>query len=248
MASRTLKLTIEYDGTDFVGWQIQQNGRSVQAEIEAACERILRHATGVTGAGRTDAGVHARAQVAHLITTSELPVAELHHSLNAVLPEDISIIALEDVHEGFHARYDATARRYKYFIAARHHPLARRYEWRLKYALDLSRMNDAAARICGEHDFGSFCRTKSEVHHHRCTVVEAKWISGDGRFTFDITADRFLHGMVRTLVGTMVDIGRGFIGLDNLDRILADRDRRSAGMAAPPHGLVLWEILYENPR
>ncbi len=248
MASRTLKLTIEYDGTDFVGWQIQHNGRSVQAEIEKACERILGSKTAVVGAGRTDAGVHARAQVAHCSISSDADLRELKHSLNAVLPEDASITALEEAPEGFHARYDAIARRYKYFLTTRRGPMTRRYEWWVKYKLDPDKMNSAASIVAGEHDFGSFCRTKSEVNHHRCTVSNSVWTVEGGRMVFDITADRFLHGMVRTLVGTMVDIGRSYLAIDDLAKILEERDRRSAGMAAPPQGLVLWEVSYPPSR
>jgi tRNA pseudouridine38-40 synthase len=240
----TLKLTIEYDGTDFVGWQIQENGRSVQAEIEQALDRILRERHSVIGSGRTDAGVHARAQVAHCRVMMSVNIRELHHSLNSVLPDDIAITDIEEVPESFHARYSAVERRYKYFISEKRRPLYRRYDWWVKYALDIDLMNRCADIIKGEHDFASFCRTKAEVNHHCCVVSNAIWTKDDHRWIFDIAADRFLHGMVRTLVGTMVDVGRGFLSLEDFFSILNERDRRAARMAAPPQGLFLWEVKY----
>jgi tRNA pseudouridine38-40 synthase len=239
-----LKLTIEYDGTDFVGWQIQENGRSVQGEIEHALDRILRERHSVIGSGRTDAGVHARAQVAHCRVTTSVDIRDLHHSLNSVLPEDIAITGIEEVPEGFHARYSAVERRYKYFISEKRSPLHRRYDWWVKFTLDIEQMNRCAGSIIGEHDFASFCRTKAEVNHHRCIVSTAIWSNNDSRYIFEIAADRFLHGMVRTLVGTMVDVGRGFLSSDDFLKILNERDRRAARMAAPPHGLFLWEVKY----
>jgi len=240
----TVKLTIEYDGTDFVGWQIQENGRSVQAEIERALDQILRERHSVVGSGRTDAGVHARGQVAHCRVSAAVDLRELNHSLNSVLPDDIAITSIDEVPETFHARYSAIERRYKYFISTRRSPLLRRYDWWVKYSLDFDLMNRASEIIRGEHDFTSFCRTKSEVNHHRCTITDAGWTKDENSYVFDIAADRFLHGMVRTLVGTMVDVGRGFISSDEILRILDERDRRAARMAAPPQGLFLWEVKY----
>ncbi len=241
---RALKLTIEYDGTDFVGWQIQQNGRSVQAEIERAFNQILQEQHSVIGSGRTDAGVHARAQVAHCHITASIDVRDLQHSLNSVLPEDVTMINIEEVPESFHARYSAVERRYKYFVSTQQSPLQRRYEWWVKYKMDLGQMNRCAELIRGDHDFASFCRTKSAVNHHRCMVKNAVWISDERRCIFDITADRFLHGMVRTLVGTMIDVGRAFISFEDFFHILEERDRRAARMTAPPQGLFLWEVKY----
>jgi tRNA pseudouridine38-40 synthase len=231
----TLKLTIEYDGTDYVGWQIQENGRSVQSEIEHAFDRILGERHSVIGSGRTDAGVHARAQVAHCHVMTPVDLRELYHSLNSVLPEDIAITGIEEVPESFHARYSAVERRYKYFISEKRSPLHRRYDWWVKYALDIDLMNRCTDIIKGEHDFASFCRTKAEVNHHRCVVNSAIWTKDEYRF---------LHGMVRTLVGTLVDVGRGFLTSDDFLNILNERDRRSARMAAPPQGLFLWEVKY----
>lgn len=241
---RTLKLVIEYDGTDYVGWQIQENGRSVQAEIEGAFNKILQDKHSVIGAGRTDAGVHARAQVAHCSTAALINIHDLRHSLNSVLPEDIAITEITEVPESFHARYSAIERRYKYFISTQRSPLQRRREWWVKYVLDIERMNQCAEVIRGDRNFASFCKTKSQVHDHRCTVYNALWIAEGHRFIFDIKADRFLHGMVRTLVGTMVDVGRGFISYEDFLDIVEKRDRRAAHMAAPPQGLFLWEITY----
>lgn len=241
---RNIKLLIEYDGTNYVGWQRQENGKSVQGEIESALQRVLQKEVSVIGAGRTDAGVHARGQVASVRAETKLEPSEIGGALNALLPEDIVIHNVEEVPAEFHARYSAKERRYSYLIARDPTALQRQYSWYLKYNLDVDLMKRAAESIIGTHDFESFCKANSDVDHYRCTVATAVWKEESTLLQFTISADRFLHGMVRALVGTMVDVGRGYTSLDEFLKILEKKDRKEAGMAAPARGLVLEEVVY----
>jgi tRNA pseudouridine38-40 synthase len=241
---RDIKLLIEYDGTNFVGWQSQINGRSVQDEITKVLDQLLQEPVNLIGSGRTDSGVHARGQVGSFKTNAHLGVGSMLSGLNGILPEDIYIHAVEEVHEGFHARFDAKQRVYRYFISMKPTAIGRHYQWFVKYDLNLAAMNAVAAQIVGEQDFESFCKYEAEVKDHRCTVAKSVWKETPGMYVYEVRANRFLHGMVRALVGTMVDVGRGFIPVASFRDILAARDRRKAGMAAPPQGLFLEEVLY----
>ena len=241
---RNLKIIIEYDGTDFVGWQMQANGRTVQEEITNVLEQVLQQPITLIGSGRTDSGVHARGQVANFRTTSSMGVGSILSALNGILPEDIYVHSVEEVAEEFHARYSARERVYRYYISLRPTPIGRRYQWYVKYDLNVPTMNDVAALIVGDHDFESFCRNGADVDHYRCTVTFSSWTESAETLVYDIRANRFLHGMVRALVGTMVDIGRGFTPASAFAGIMEAKDRRKAGMAAPPHGLFLEEVLY----
>lgn len=241
---RNIKLTLEYDGTDFVGWQFQNNGRSVQGEILIALRQLLQEDVNVIGAGRTDSGVHARGQVANFRTDSAMAVREVHKALNALLPEDICIHSAEEVPAKFHARFDAVQRRYSYRISFVKTSIARRYCWFLGYDLDVNAMNRSASTILGEHNFKSFSKEVADLSHHRCTVHSSFWEHDEAGIRYHVASNRFLHGMVRTLVGTMVDVGRHRTSEEDFLAILASRDRSKAGMAASPRGLVLEEVLY----
>ncbi|HUI66061.1 MAG TPA: tRNA pseudouridine(38-40) synthase TruA [Bacteroidota bacterium] len=241
---RDIKLLIEYDGTNFAGWQSQINGRTVQDEITKVLDQILQEPINLIGAGRTDAGVHARGQVGSFRTNSQLGVGSIMSGLNGILPEDIYVHAVEEVSEGFNARYDAKGRVYRYFISMKPTSIGRHYQWYVKYDLNLTSMNAVAAQIIGEHDFEAFCKYDAEVKHHRCTVTTSIWKESPGMYVYEVRADRFLHGMVRALVGTMVDIGRGFTPITTFRDIMTSRDRRKAGMAAPPQGLFLEEVIF----
>jgi len=241
---RNIRLLIEYDGTNYAGWQRQENGATIQGEIENAIAGITQELPTLIGAGRTDAGVHARGQVANFRTTTLLPAEKLRSGLNALLPEDIVVINVAEVPEAFHARYSAIERQYSYLITLRPTALLRSYAWHVKYALDLAPMERAAECIGGLHDFQSFCKANSDVEHHRCDIRAASWKREGETLSFSIASDRFLHGMVRALVGTMVDVGRGFLTLEDFLAILERRDRAEAGMAAPARGLVLEAVLY----
>ena len=241
---RNIKLLVEYDGTNYAGWQRQENGRSIQGEIEGVLAGVLQEKVNVIGAGRTDAGVHAHGQVANFRTESSFPTDKIIAALNGLLPEDIVIHSASEVSVDFHARFSAKARRYSYYITAQPTALRRLYSWNLRYKLDLQLMNTVAAKIIGRHDFQSFCKTGADVDHHFCTIHESAWTVTDSWYQYTIQADRFLHGMVRALVGTMVDIGRGHTDINEFYLILEAKNRTEAGMAAPAKGLVLEEVMY----
>jgi len=245
MAKRTIKLRLEYDGTDFVGWQFQQNGRSVQEAVEKGLSQILQERVRIVGAGRTDSGVHAKGQIASFRTESSVDCPLLVRGLNGVLPDDVVALDAEEMGETFNARYDARSRHYEYIIKKQATAIARGFCWVVRCTLDTDKMKRCLADIIGLHDFESFCKSESTVTRFNCTVLNAAWFEReDATLTFDITADRFLHGMVRTLVGTMVEIGRGHRPSDDLKRILLAKDRREAGVAAPPQGLFLTAVNY----
>jgi tRNA pseudouridine38-40 synthase len=243
-AMRCLKLTIEYDGTDFVGWQSQLNGRAVQDEIGRALHKVLGEEVTLIGAGRTDSGVHARGQVAGFRTEHDITAGKLFTALNGVMPEDIRIRAVEDADEKFHARFDARQRRYSYRISLVPTAIERRFSWYVKYTLDPDLMACVAAQIVGRHDFSAFCKSEAEVENRVCTVVRSEWVSSDELLTYTIAADRFVHGMVRALVGTMVDVGRGHTPIGKFAEIMVSKNRSAAGTAAPARGLCLEEVLY----
>ena len=245
----TTRLLIEYDGTDFRGWQAQRVGPTVQGAVEAALATALREPASVVGSGRTDAGVHARGQVAHLVTGAPPDARRLRAALNGLLPPSVAVLAAEAAPDGFHARYDARRRRYVYHAAIEPRALDRRTRVLLRPAPDVDAMNRAAEALLGRHDFSSFCRTKSETTNRVCTVEAARWTAGErpGDLDFEVAADRFLHGMVRAVVGTLLEVGRGARPSDGVGRVLAERDRRAAGPAAPARGLVLDRVDYAEP-
>ena len=241
---RNIKLVLEYDGTEFVGWQSQTNGRNVQDEITNVLQQVLQESITLIGAGRTDSGVHARGQVANFKTNSSIGASTILNALNGTLPEDIYVHSAEEVDEKFHARFDAKERVYKYFIALKPTAIGRQYQWFVKYDLDVNLMNQVASQILGEHDFESFAKAEALVPHHRCTIMKSEWTKTPSMLIYEVHANRFLHGMVRALVGTMVDIGRGYIPASAFQDIMAAKDRRKAGMAVPSSGLFLEEIFY----
>ena len=241
---RNIRLLIEYDGTEYCGWQRQEGVRTIQGEMESALFKLVREQIHVIGAGRTDAGVHARGQVANFRTESALQLYEFKNGLNSLLPDDIVIHEADEVPLEFHARQGAKERTYSYRITRRPVALLRNFAWYVKYDVKVDLMRRAAAAILGEHDFGSFCKSAAAVDHHRCTVSAAIWEMNGDMLSFTVRADRFLHGMVRALVGTMVDVGRGYIGLEDFLKILEMKDRTEAGMAAPAKGLVLESVSY----
>jgi tRNA pseudouridine38-40 synthase len=241
---RNMKLLIEYEGTHYAGWQRQENAGTVQGEIESALRQMLQEKVGVIGAGRTDAGVHARGQVANFHTGSALSCPEIGRGLNALLPDDIVIHRVEEAPPDFHARYSARGRCYSYAIARERTAMLRNVTWFVGYPLDLDAMRKAAAAITGPHEFGSFCKGQAEVDGYRCDVSTACWEEHQSHLTLHIQADRFLHGMVRSLVGTMVDVGRGYTSLEEFSSIIAKNDRRAGGANAPARGLTLESVLY----
>ncbi len=242
---RNIKIVVEYDGTEFVGWQRQANGRSVQEEIETVLRSVTDEFVTIVGAGRTDAGVHARGQVANFKIESPIAATDLYRALNGLLRDDIVVHSAVEVPENFSARYSARERSYRYFVSRKPTAIQRKYCWQLSYPLNVALMNEAGALIVRTKDFQSFCKVNSGVENYLCSVVQAEWNKpSDSEIVFSIRANRFLHGMVRALVGTIVDVGREFITLQEFKEIIEAKNRSEAGMAAPPQGLFLEEVLY----
>jgi tRNA pseudouridine38-40 synthase len=244
---RNICLTLEYDGTCYHGWQRQKNALSIQEVIETALGRITGEAVRLIGSGRTDAGVHALGQVANFTTRSTVPLRAFLHGLNSFLPMDIVVLQAEEVPLTFHARYAALAKTYEYRILNRpvRSPLNHRHAWWLTSSLDATAMQQAATVLIGEHDFMAFRAAGSRPGHAVRRVREAAWHSlPEGWLTFTITANGFLRGMVRSLVGTLAEIGKGKYPPEYLGEVLEKRDRRLAGPTAPPQGLFLVKVEY----
>ncbi|HWP81260.1 MAG TPA: tRNA pseudouridine(38-40) synthase TruA [Bacteroidota bacterium] len=241
---KNVKLTLEYDGTDFVGWQIQPNGRSVQEVVEKALGTLLQEDIRTNAAGRTDAGVHARGQVVNFKTSKEYSLGEIQKGLNALLPEDVAVLRAEEVPDDFHARYSARERSYSYHIVRQPSALMRKFTWYVGYKLDSNLLVECSRRILGEHDFQSFSKNGSATQHYRCIVRRADWEITDASIIFRVSANRFLYGMVRAMVGTMIEVARGYRTLEEFEDILRAKDRSKAGMSAPAQGLFLEEVVY----
>jgi len=242
-----LKLTLEYDGGCFLGWQVQAEGPTVQGELERALAELTGEAVRVAGSGRTDSGVHARAQVASFDTESSIPPEKFPAALNSLLPEGVSVLACEGVPADFHARYSARRKLYRYVIICRRPGLAldrERAAW-VPEELDTARMIEAAGHFVGEHDFRAFAtdvddEEKGTVREViRCDIERCgEWIE------IDVEGTGFLRKMVRTIVGTLIDVGRGHTAPGDIPAIIESRDRKRAGPTAPPQGLYLVEVKY----
>lgn len=239
-------ITFAYDGTDFHGSQTQPNGNTVQAEMEAAFATILRQAVPLTFAGRTDAGVHAEKMVAHFDVEQSLP-ANFGARLNNLLPASIAVRDLYRVSDEAHARFDATARTYHYRITTRKDPFLCVNHARVAAGLDFEAMNKAAQLLLGKQDFASFCRVHTDVKTTICDVREARWVRvNETEAYFVITADRFLRNMVRAVVGTLFEIGKGRMTEAQLAEVIAAHNRCKAGHSAPAEGLSLVDIQYPD--
>ncbi len=245
-----MQLVIQYDGSRFAGWQRQPASVTVQGAIEDVLERLFERRITLIGAGRTDAGVHARGQAAHVRVPETWDASKLRRALNSLLPPDVWIAKTHNVTDQFHARYSATARRYTYQIGTDDEsasPFRRRYEWRLPWRLPReSLLADVAGTLLGEHQFFGFAvrGTAPETDQHRCTVTHAAWSRDGGRLDFTIEANRFLHHMVRFLVGTMVDVAAGRRAPDSFAELLGARDNLAVSPPAPSHGLFLERVGY----
>lgn len=242
----TWKLTLEYDGAAYSGWQRQARDPTIQEALESAIERISRIATPVIGAGRTDAGVHALGQVASFRSDPELGPDEWKRALNGLLPRDICVRAVEAVADDFHARYAARAKRYRYRILNRpdRSALDRDRLWHLAKPLDVDAMRAAAQPLIGSHDFSSFQGSPTDTENPVCDVTRLEVASKGDVVAVEVEADRFLKQMVRAIVGTLVEVGLGKRVPEDMKTVLAARDRRAAGYTAPPHGLYLVAVRY----
>lgn len=238
-------VTFCYDGTRYHGWQIQPNGDSVQARLQGALSTLLRQEIGVTGAGRTDAGVHARMMVAHFDYDGALDCTQLTYKLNRLLPYDIAVEKVEPVSEEMHARFSATSRTYHYYIHTTKDPFCRAYSCELHYPLDFQKMNEAGLLLTGYDDFGAFCKAGADVKTTLCHVTEARWVqTSPTTWYFRITANRFLRNMVRAVVGTMIDVGRGRLSLVDFCKVIEGKRRTEAGESMPGNALFLEKIEY----
>lgn len=238
-------VTLSYDGTRFHGWQVQPNGISVQGELQRALSLLLRTDIQVTGAGRTDAGVHAAMMVAHFDSDADIDERQLTYKLNKLLPQDIAVQRVEAVSGDLHARFSATSRTYYYYIHTEKIPFRRHYSCELHYPLDFALMNQAAAMLLCYEDFGAFCKSHADVKTTLCHVTHAAWKQlSPSEWRFEITANRFLRNMVRAVVGTLIEVGRGRMTLDDFRKVIDGKRRTEAGESMPAHALFLVDITY----
>lgn len=239
-------ITLSYDGTRYHGWQIQPEGVTVQQLLQDALATLLRQHVTVVGAGRTDAGVHARQMVAHIDVDGEInDVDQLTYKLNRFLPYDISIQNVRLVNDDMHARFSAVRRRYRYFIHTEKDPFKKKYSCELHYELDYELMNVAAAQLKTYSDFGAFCKSHSDVKTTVCTVTKAHWVEYEpNAWYFEIEANRFLRNMVRAVVGTLIEIGRHRMSLSQFDQVVREGRRTGAGESMPANALFLESVEY----
>lgn len=241
-------LDLAYQGTAYNGWQSQLNAPSVQESVEKALSTLLRTPTEIVGSGRTDTGVHAEQQFAHFDMFEKegenIDLPTLKHRLNGLLPFDIAIKHIQSVHDTAHARFDAVERSYEYRINTQKNPFLRGLAYLYRPALDLTLMNESAGKLLEYTDFQAFSKTGSNNKHFFCTLHRAEWVQTEVGYTFHITANRFLYGMVRALVGTLLEVGAGKLSSMDFEKILQSKNRQNAKRAAPPEGLFLTKVKY----
>jgi tRNA pseudouridine38-40 synthase len=242
----TFKLTIEYDGTDYHGWQVQPGMTTIQGTLQEAVKRIVGKDVHVMGAGRTDAGVHALGQVASLRAEFHHPPDTLRRALTSVLPPDIVVTAVAEMDDDFHAQHSAQWKRYRYSLLTRPYPSAikRRYTFFVPYPLQTDAMTDAARSLVGSHDFSAFQAAHSSAESPVRTVLSAEFTQQEDQMVFEIVADGFLRHMIRIIMGTLLDVGRRRLRAEDLHIILEGRDRNQASKTISPHGLCLLEVGY----
>lgn len=237
-----------YDGTAYHGWQVQPGALTVQECLQQALSTLMRRPIEVVGAGRTDAGVHASHMVAHLDLEERLTdedLRQLAYRLNKILPRDIAVQRIEPVAEDMHARFSATARTYHYFVHLHKDPFRRSYSWQLYGNIDFERMNEAAATLKNYEDFTSFSKVNTDTKTNLCRVYYARWEElSPGVWRFEIKANRFLRNMVRAIVGTLMEVGRGRMTVDDFRRVIEQKDRCLAGESVPGNALFLVEVAY----
>ncbi|HET9425522.1 MAG TPA: tRNA pseudouridine(38-40) synthase TruA [Gemmatimonadaceae bacterium] len=249
MAERTVQLVVQYDGAEFSGWQRQPAQRTVQGVIEEALGRLCGQPVAALGSGRTDAGVHARGQAVGVIVPARWESAQLRRALNAVLPSDVWVAKASAMRPDFHARYSAVARRYGYHVGTddeANSPFRRRFELAFARPLDRAALDAAAAGVVGDHSFRAFAvqGTAPETDEHRCLVTESRWTDRPGGLLYTVKANRFLHHMVRFLVGTMLDIASGRRPAADMSALLAATDNREVSPPVAPHALFLEAVEY----
>lgn len=237
-------IEITYDGTPYHGWQRQPNAISVQEKLEEALSTLLRRNMSLTGAGRTDAGVHARQLFAHFDSEDRLDTEHLKFRLNRYLPQAIAIKSIREVTAEAHARFDATARSYEYIVGTAKNPFHKERAFLVEQPLQMQAMQEGAKLLLGNKDFKCFSRSKTDVKTYICEIRNAGWAVHDDNLIFSITADRFLRNMVRAIVGTLLEIGRGKMTINELQSVILNRNRNMAGPSVPAHGLYLTAVTY----
>lgn len=241
-------MRLAYNGAPFHGWQTQPNAVSVQETLEKAMSMVMRMPMAITGAGRTDTGVNARTMVAHFDVKEPISdTARLVRQLNSIVGRDIAVYQIVRVGDEAHARFDATSRTYKYFIGLEKSPFSYPFCWTPPYKLDVEAMNRAAKRLFDYTDFTSFSKLHTDVKTNNCRIDHACWQMEGDKLVFTVTADRFLRNMVRAIVGTLVEVGRGKITEQQFCKIIEKKDRCSAGTSVPGNALFLWDITYPYP-
>jgi len=239
-------IEISYKGTQFHGWQIQPNAITIQEELEKAFSTILREEIKITASGRTDAGVHAAQQIAHLDCNTEIDNEKFEFKINSFIDNDFSINSIRRVNNDAHARFDAQDRTYHYYINNKKSPFTKGLSWYNRRNLDVELMNNAAEILLDFQDFTSFSKLNTDTPHNLCDIKFAKWEYKGNQLVFTITANRFLRGMVRAIVGTLADVGMGKISVEKFREIIEGENRKLASSNAPSEGLFLAKITYPN--
>ena len=248
MEKKRIKLVVAYDGTDYHGWQVQNNALAVESVLSEALEKLLGEPIQLIGASRTDAGVHALGNVAVFDTVTKIPSDKICYAVNQWLPADIRVMHSEEVALDFHPRYTVSRKRYEYTIenAPINFPINSRYAYFVHHNLDIDRMRTACTHMLGEHDFQCFCSAGSQVKTTVRTIYKLDLVKSNRIITIGIEGNGFLYNMVRIIAGTLIDVGKGFIEPEQIPEIIRSRNRRNAGPTAPAHGLKLVEIKYEE--
>lgn len=236
---------LAYNGTRFHGWQKQPNAQSVQSCVEDSLQKIIRESIEIIGAGRTDSGVHASCYYAHVDIDQPFSIQDIVYKLNKMLPSDIVIYEMFEVSADFHARFSALWRTYTYTLSLKKNPFTQETAWYYPYPLDIQRMNLAARVLFDYVDFSSFSKLHTDVLNNNCTVTHACWNSVEDTLVFTITANRFLRNMVRAITGTLIDVGRGTITIQQFREIIESKNRQNAGTSIPAHGLCLVDVGYD---
>ena len=243
---RRFKILLEYDGTNYCGWQKQKNGYSIQSSLEGALQPLnIGKPVNVIGAGRTDSGVHALGQVAHFDLATSLSAEEVGRALNAETPRDVLILNCEEVDSSFHARYSAIKRTYVYQVLLIPSVIHRYFTWQPGFVFKKDILKECADEVLGEHNFASFCRSVTEANSKNCTVYESIWLGTDQILSYRVAANRFLHNMVRMLVGTMMEVARGRYGIKDFQNLLENKSKVVQVYTAPAKGLFLLKVSYK---
>ena len=246
MSLKNYKITISYDGTSLHGWQIQKNSRTVQGDIENALEKIFNQKINLIGSGRTDSGVHALGQVANFKVSTSMTPNELKNALNGNLGRDIFIISCDEVNLDFHSRFSAVKREYIYKIQTNFTPISRNFSWSLdSNFIDINILNECSKLVMGEHDFSQLSKKNVEIENKNCHIYSSKWIVNDSSLNYMVSANRFLHHMVRYLVGVMIEVSKkNLLSIDDFESML-NANKRKFIFKAPSKGLYLNRVLYD---